>query len=122
MRVTPIASPDEYVLPTRPRRAGSDSYRQTQFVLGADLGLFAEAMNLQLRFAKDAFPFSRYRTHALAAMTGLWSRAYMYLSDALLLTVRGSYASTLPLVRTACEVIGAQEALRAGRWATTTSG
>jgi hypothetical protein len=38
----------------------------------------------------------------------------MYLSDALLLTVRGSYASTLPLIRTACEVIGGQEALRAG--------
>jgi hypothetical protein len=113
-RVAPIAAPAEYVLPGRAEGGSGDPYRQTQFLLGEDLALFAEAMNLQLRLAKDAFPFSRFRTHALVAITGLWSRSFMYLSDALLLTVRGSYASTLPLVRTACEVIGAQEALRAG--------
>src|SRR6266545_6012111 len=113
-RVTPIATPDEYVLPSRAEAGGGDAFRQIQFVLGEDLALFAAAMNLQLRLAKDAFPFSRFRTPALAAIAGLWSRAFIYLSDALLLTVRGSYVSTLPLVRTACEVIGGQEALRTG--------
>ena len=114
LRVTPIATPDEYVLPGRAEGGSGDSYRQMQFVLAEDLALFSEAMNLQLRLAKDAFPFSRFRTPALAAIAGLWSRAFMYLSDALLLSVRGSYVSTLPLIRTACEVIGGQEALRAG--------
>jgi hypothetical protein len=101
-------------LPGRPEGASPealDAYRQTQFVLGADLELCAEALNLQLRLAKDAYP-SKYRTHALAALTGLWSRAYAYLADTLLLATRASYVSTVPLVRAACEVIAAQEGLR----------
>ncbi len=104
------------MLPARPSGAPApvlDAYRQTQFLLGADLDVFAAAMNLQLRLVKDAYP-SRYRSHALAAITALWSRAHFYLSDTLLLLTRGSYPSTLPLVRAACEVIAAEEALRAG--------
>ena len=79
-RVTPISAPDEYVLPGR-TEAGSaqDAFRQTQFVLGADLDLFARAMNLQLRIAKETFPFSRNRTHELTAIAGLWSRTYLYI-------------------------------------------
>ncbi|MPZ47839.1 MAG: hypothetical protein GEU75_00715 [Dehalococcoidia bacterium] len=113
-RVSPIQSPDEYVLPGRAEGgAAQDTHRQTQFLLGGDLQLFAEAMGLQLRLVKDAYP-SKYRTHALAAIMGLWSRTYAALGDALLLTARGSYGSTLPLVRAACELIAAQEALRGG--------
>jgi hypothetical protein len=115
-RVSPIASPDKYALPGRPEGASPaalDAYRQTQFVLGSELALFEEAMNLQLRLVKDAYP-SRYRTHGLAAIMGLWSRAYSYLTDGLLLMVRGSYASVVPLVRAACEVVSAQEGLRGG--------
>lgn len=115
-RVSPIASPETYVLPGRPEGASSaavDAYRQTQFLLGLDLDLFAEAMNLQLRLVKDAYP-SKHRTHALAAITALWSRSFSYLSDALLLTARGSYVSTLPILRTASEIIAAQEGLLAG--------
>ena len=115
-RVSPIASPDEYVLPGRPETGAStalDAYRQTQFLLSSDLDLFATALNLQLALVKDAYP-SRYRTHALAALTALWSRAFSYLSDGLLLLTRGSYAATLPLARTAAEAIAAQEGLRAG--------
>jgi hypothetical protein len=116
-RVSPIPSPDAYVLPARPENAPAavlDAYRQTQFLLGGDLSLFTEAMGLQIALVKDSYP-SRYRSHALAAITGLWSRAFFYLSDALLLTTRGSYASTLPLVRASCEVIAAEEALRGGQ-------
>jgi hypothetical protein len=117
-RVTPIASPEEYVLPTRAEAGvAQDAFRQTEFVLGGDLDLFARAMNLQLRIAKETFPFSRNRTHELTAIAGLWSRAYLYLSDALLLAMRGAYASTLPLVRAAAECIAAQEGLRAGEMA-----
>ena len=115
-RVSPIASPEAYSLPGRPDGASPaalDAFRQTQFLLGPDLILFAEAMNLQLRLVKEAYP-SKFRTHSLAALMALWSRAYPHLSDALLLLSRGSYASTLPLVRAAAEMIAAQEGLRGG--------
>jgi hypothetical protein len=115
-RISPIQSPDEYALPGRPAGADPaalDAYRQTQFLLGTDLDLFAAALNLQLRLVKDAYP-SKYRTHALAAIIGLWSRTYIALGDALLLATRGSYPSTLPLTRAACELIAAEEALRGG--------
>lgn len=114
-RVSPIASPDSYALPGRPDASSPatvlDAYRQTQFVLGGDIELCVEALNLQLGLVKDAYP-SKFRTHALAAITGLWSRAYSYLTDALLLATRGSYTSTVPLMRAACEVIAAEEGLR----------
>jgi hypothetical protein len=116
-RVSPIHSPEAYAPPTRPpESAGApaqDAYRQTRFVLGGDLDLFADAMSLQLALVKDAYP-SQHRTHALAAIMALWSRSYSYLSDGVLLATRGSYASTLPLVRAAAEAIAAQEGLRAG--------
>jgi hypothetical protein len=114
-RVTPIAAPGEYLLPARGEAGpAQDAFRQAQYVIGPDLDLFARAMNLQLRIAKETFPFSRNRTHELTAIAGLWSRVYLYLSDGLLLTLRGSYAATLPLVRAAAECIAAQEGLRAG--------
>jgi hypothetical protein len=115
-RVSPISSPETYVLPGRPQGATDaslDAYRQTQFLLGPDLELFAEAMNLQLQLVKDAYP-SKYRTHALAAIMALWSRSFSYLADSLLLATRGSYMSTIPLVKAMTEVIAAQEGLRAG--------
>jgi hypothetical protein len=113
-RVSPIQSQEDYALPGRPEGATAavtDAYRQTQFMLGSDLALFAEAMNLQLRLVKDAYP-SKFRTHALAAIMGIWSRTFFCLSDAILLATRGSYPSTLPLVRAACELLAAEEALR----------
>ncbi len=115
-RVSPIHSPDAYAPLTRPPESAGeqaqDAYRQTRFVLGADLDLFADAMSLQLALVKDAYP-SQYRTHSLAAIMALWSRSYSYLSDGVLLATRGSYPSTLPLVRAAAEAIAAQEGLRA---------
>ncbi len=114
-RVSGIAFPGEYRLPSRPEAgdASADAYRQTQFVLGDDLALFAGAMDLQLRLMRDS-SHSRFRTHTYGGIVALWSRSYLYLVDLVLLTTRGSYPSTLPLARTACEVIAAAEALRAG--------
>lgn len=114
-RVSGVAFPESYHLPTRAEAGptAADTFRQTQFVLGGDLALAEEAMSLQLRLMRDS-SHSRFRTHVYAAITALWSRAYMYLSDITLLALRGSYASVLPLARTACEVIAAQEALRSG--------
>jgi hypothetical protein len=119
-RVARIRGPEQYVLPSRPPESAGDqvldAYRQTRFVLGNDVELFAETMDLQLALLADANPAtsSQYRTPELAAISALWSRAYAALSDAMLLISRGSYASTLALVRTACETIAAEEGLRSG--------
>jgi len=118
-RVARIRPPPQYVLPSRPPEsageAAQDAFRQTRFILGNDLDLFAEAMELQLKLADDANPgtSSKYRTVELAAISALWSRAYTGLTDTLLLVTRGSYSSALPLVRTTAELIAAQEGLRA---------
>ncbi len=110
-RVSGIAFPERYALPGKPDEgapaAAHDAFRQTQFVLGNDLRLFAEGMNLQLQILNDS-SHSRYRTHVYAAVVGSWSRAYMALDAACLLVARGSYAAAPNLVRTACELIAAE--------------
>ncbi len=119
-RVARIRPPSQFVLPSRPPESAGeqtlDAYRQARFILGNDIELFGEMMDLQLGLVEDANPgtSSQYRTPELAAISALWSRAYMALADAMLLVSRGSYASTLPLVRAACELIAAEEGLRAG--------
>ena len=109
-RISGIAFPDSYTLPGKPDDAASaetqDAFRQTQFVLGADLRLLAEGMDLQLRVLNDS-SHSRYRTHVYAAVVGLWSRAFTAVDDAAILVTRGSYATVPNVVRSACELIAA---------------
>ncbi|MHB8514922.1 MAG: hypothetical protein ACYDCT_05970 [Dehalococcoidia bacterium] len=110
-RVSGIAFPSQYALPGKPDAAAPadvhDAYRQTQFVLSADLRLFADGMALQLRILNDS-SHSRYRTHPYAAVVGTWARAYAALADACLLVTRGSYGSVPNVVRSACELIAAE--------------
>ena len=51
-RISGIPSPDAYAPPSRPPESAGeqalDAYRQTRFVLGADLDLFSDLMSLQL--------------------------------------------------------------------------
>jgi len=115
-RVSAIPFPDRYELPGKPEGAPAavqDAYRQTSFVLGDDLRLFADGMNLQLRIVGDASP-SAFRKHPYAALMGFWSRSFLALSDACLLATRGSYASCPPIVRLTAELIAAQHGLHAG--------
>ena len=95
-RVSGIPFPAAYVLPRKPDEAAGaeahDAYRQMQFVLGGDLRLFAEGMNLQLGLLNDS-SHSKYRTHVYAAVVSMWSRAYAAMADACLLITRGSYSS-----------------------------
>ncbi len=112
-RVSGIDFPALYELPGKPDGAPPpvlDAFRQTGFVLGADLRLFAEGMALQLRILNDS-AHSRYRTHVYAAVVSTWARAYTTLADACLLVTRGSYASVPNLVRSACELIAAEHQL-----------
>ena len=114
-RVFGIKGPEAYVPPSKPPESAGDkvqdAYRQTRFVLGGDLDLLHDLMTLQLGLLKEAYST---RNANAAALLGLWSRSYTYISDAAMLVSRGSYASVLPLVRTACECIAATEGLRAG--------
>jgi len=114
-RVSAIPFPDSYRLPEKSEagQEGQDAFRQTQFLLGEDLALFAGAMELQLALLRDS-SHSRYRNHTYAGIVGLWSRAYACLADLVLLTVRGSYVSTPALARAAAEFIACEEALRTG--------
>ena len=112
IRVSSISFPDGYSLPAKPDASGpaQDAYRQTKFILGDDLRLFEEGMNLQLNIVRDSSN-SRFRKHPYAALMGLWSRTFSTLGDACALATRGSYASCAPLVRSACEFIAAQHGL-----------
>jgi hypothetical protein len=114
-RVSGIKGPEAYAPPSKPPESAGenaqDAYRQTRFVLGEDLDLLHDLMDLQLGLVKDAY---QTRTPEAAAILGLWSRSYTYVSDAALLLTRGSYASVLPLARAACECIAATEGLRLG--------
>ncbi len=114
-RVSAISFPERYDLPAKPEGASTatqDAYRQTAFVLGEELRLLKEGMQLQLGIVRDASP-STYRKHPYAALMGLWSRTFLALADGCLLVTRGSYPSCPALVRTACEYIAAQHQLQA---------
>jgi hypothetical protein len=110
-RVSGIDIPPSYTPPGKPDEsapaAAQDAYRQSQFVLGRDLRLFADGMNLQLHVLHES-SHSRYRTHLYAAVVGTWSRAYSAMADAATLVLRASYASVPNLVRSACELIAAE--------------
>jgi hypothetical protein len=114
-RVSAVTLPAGYKLPEKPEGASSgalDTYRQTSFVLGGDLRLFAEGMDLQLRILHNS-SHSSFRNHRYAAIVTCWSRTYSLLSDGCVLLTRGSYGSCAPLVRAACESIAAQQQLHA---------
>ena len=108
--VPPFTFPPQYELPLGPS-AGAP--REVRFLLGEDLALFEKGMNLEVRIVA-ASRAARYRTHALAALMGLWSRSFAYRADACSLALRGAYASSIPLLRAACDCIGAQRGLASG--------
>ncbi|MEX2236067.1 MAG: hypothetical protein WEB00_00835 [Dehalococcoidia bacterium] len=115
IRVAPVLLPDDYRLPGPPAADASptiqDTYRQTRFLLRADLKLFEQAMNVQLQVLRDSHP-ARYRTQPLAALAIFWSRAFAAMRDAMALLTSGSYPSVPHLVRSAAECIGVQGQLR----------
>ena len=68
-RVSGIKGPEAWTPPSKPPESAGeqvlDAYRQTRFVLGADLDLLHDLMDLQLKLVKDAY---QTRTHAAAAI------------------------------------------------------
>lgn len=103
--------PDRYVLPGKPvvgQPASLDAHKQTQFLLGDDLALFEQGMNLQLGIVGVN---KKVRTTAGGALLTLWSRTYSHLSDACTLMCSGAYLSCPPLLRTALDGIAVQRSL-----------
>ena len=119
-RISGIPSPDAYAPPSRPpERPGSrrlDAYRQTQFLLGADLDLFADLDDPAARARQGrlpvAAPHPRARRHhgAVVARLRYLQRRHAP-GDARLLRV-----CPAPRAHRA-ETIAAEEALRAGEMA-----
>jgi hypothetical protein len=88
--------------------AGSaDAYRQTAFVLGGDVDLALEGLNLEGGIA-DASSGAKHRTQEMASALGLWSRAWLCRLEALHALQWGNYAAALPLIRSAADVQAAE--------------
>lgn len=109
-RVSGMRVPDSWTLTGKPVDLGPDSedaWRQTGFVLGEDLRLLAEGLDLQTRVAGAGYTASA-RTMRMAAQASLWSRALVTASDAAQLARQGSYQSAIALVRQAVEFVAGQ--------------
>lgn len=114
-RVSGMRVPDAeaWRLPGKPEGldgAAEDAWRQTGFILGADLRLIEANLALQLRLVGSGYTPTA-RTMTMAAFASLWSRAFSCLTDATTLARRGSYQSAVALVRQAVEHIAAQAGL-----------
>ena len=120
MRIALTAFPERYDLTQRPTAAPAavqDAHRQTHFLLGTELALFEQAMNLQIDIVAANAKGASARSPQAAALLGLWSRVFSYLADACTLMSRGSYASCPPLLRTACDCVAAQRSLLTDQFA-----
>ena len=109
-RVSGMRVPDGWRLPGKPADldpTAEDAWRQTGFLLGDDLRLAGENLELQAALAKTGYTPSA-RTMIMAGFASLWSRGFLSTSDALGLARRGSYQAALALVRQAIECVGAQ--------------
>jgi hypothetical protein len=97
-------------LPARPpaNKAGADAAKQTQFLLGPDLALFEQAMNLQLAVLAEN---RKARTASAAVIVSLWSRVFSQLASTCMNMCSGSYVSCPPLLRAALDYIAAQRSL-----------
>jgi hypothetical protein len=91
--------------------AGSaDSYRQTSFVLSAEVEAVLEGLNAEGR-AAVASSGAKYRNQRVASAMGLWSRAWLARLEALHAVQWGNYAAATPLVRAAADHQAAMLAL-----------
>lgn len=99
-KVFPVATPAAK-LPMG--AAGSaDAFRQTSFVLGAEVDIVLKGLNLEGAIA-DASSGAKFRTQQMVSAMGLWSRAWLCRLQALHATQWGNYAAATPLIRAAAD-------------------
>ena len=105
MRVSPPKVFGEAVAAGKPP-AGSagaqDAYRQTGFVLGAEVDLVVSGLALEGQVA-DASSGAKFRTQVTASALGLWSRSWLSRLQALHALQWGNYTAAMPLVRAAAD-------------------
>ncbi|MFN0145437.1 MAG: hypothetical protein ACKVT1_02920 [Dehalococcoidia bacterium] len=88
--------------------AGSaDAYRQTGFVLGAEVEMAVEGLNIEGAIAQGSSG-AKQRTQQMASALGLWSRAWLCRLEALHAVQWGNYTAAIPLIRSAadCQAAG----------------
>lgn len=94
--VTPAAKP--------PAGAGGsvDAYRQTGFVLDAEVDLALRGLQIEAAIA-GASSDAKHRTQVMVAALGLWSRSWLSRQQALHAVQWGNYAAAIPLIRAAAD-------------------
>jgi len=85
----------------------ADAYRQTGFVLGAEVDLVLRGLNLEGAVA-EASSGAKYRHQVTAAALGLWSRSWLARLQALHAIEWGNYVAGVSLIRTATDYAASQ--------------
>ena len=91
--------------------AGSaDAHRQTGFILGNDIDLLLEALQIESEVARQAGT-SRYRNHTVASTMAMWSRSWLCRLEALHALEWGNYAASAALVESGARLMAAARRL-----------
>ncbi|MCX7616824.1 hypothetical protein [Tepidiforma sp.] len=88
----------------------TNAWRQTGFLLGEDADLVVEGLNLEGEQASAAAG-AKFRTRAVAAVYGPWSRGWLARLQALHALEWGDYSSAIVLARAAADFAAAAAAL-----------
>ena len=105
----PRVFPDATHAPRPPAEAGgaADAFRQARFVLGPDLDLVLQGLQIEGQIASAAAG-AKFRNQVVASVLATWSRSWLCRLQALHATEWGNYAAALPLVRSAVDYQAAQ--------------
>lgn len=114
---TPRVSPPR-VFPSATRAAkppmqaegAADAYRQLGFVLGADVDLVLQGLELEAAIA-NASSGAKFRSQGMVAVVSQWSRSWLTRLQALHAVDWGNYTAALPLARAAADYSAASIAM-----------
>lgn len=112
MRISPPKVSPEPTPAGRPPQgsAEADAYRETSFVLGAEVEAVLRGLRIE-GAAAAASAGAKFRTPRTAALLALWSRSWLLRLEALHAVQWGRYAAAPPLVRAALDAIAAAAAV-----------
>jgi hypothetical protein len=99
-RISPVAT--RAARPPAAAAGSTDAYRQTSFVLGAEVDTVLDGLNLEGAIAEGSSG-AKFRTQAMVAALGLWSRSWLSRLEALHAVEWGNYAAAVTLVRAAAD-------------------
>ena len=85
----------------------ADAHRQSGFVLGDDIDLVIQGLNLEGSIA-EVSSGAKFRKQQVAAGLGLWSRGWLSRLEALHAAECGGYGPAIALVRAAADLLAAE--------------